>query len=326
MAEKTTIIPIASGKGGVGKSFLTANLSIAIAQLGYSTAVVDLDLGGSNLYTYLGIPNKYPSIGDYLKGKKVRFSDLLVRTKTSNLKYIPGDGRTPFMANIPYAQRQILLEELKRIPARYVLLDLGSGSTFNTLNFYGIAHKGIIVTTSEVPSIMNSLAFLRNFMFYIILKAVSHNKEALKMLTTAFRQPIKSEPLRVKSLLHKISDVDRNLAIKAHDLCRNYRPRIIINMGDSFDELKVLRKIDEVLKTRLSIEADYFGFIYYDDVVRRSVQNSKILFSHYPQCLASKSIKHIAGRITRIWDQPVENSMVRLFEDTKRKHALWKIY
>ncbi|MCJ7615718.1 MAG: P-loop NTPase [Desulfobacterales bacterium] len=325
MAEKTTIIPIASGKGGVGKSFLTANLSIAIAKLGYSTAVVDLDLGGSNLYTYLGIPNKHPGIGDYLKGKKVRFSDLLVRTKTSNLKYIPGDGRTPFMADIPYAQRQILLGELKRIPARYVLLDLGSGSTFNTLNFYGIAHKGIIVTTSEVPSIMNSLAFLRNFMFYIILKAVSHNKEALKMLTTAFRQPIKSEPLSVKSLLHKISSVDSDLAIKAHNLCSNYRPRIIVNMGDSFDELKVLRKIDEVLKTRLSIEADYFGFIYYDDVIRRSVQNSKILFLHYPQCLASKSIKNVAIRITKIWDQPVENSMVRLFEDTKRKHALWKI-
>ena len=326
MAIKTTIIPIASGKGGVGKSFLTANLSIAIAKLGYSTAVVDLDLGGSNLYTYLGMPNKYPGIGDYLKGKKVRFRDLLVRTETSNLKYIPGDGRTPFMAGISYAQRQILLGELKRIPARYVLLDLGSGSTFNTLNFYGIAHKGIIVTTSEVPSIMNFLAFLRNFMFYIIVKAVSHNKKVLKILITAFRQPIKSKPLSVKSLLNKISDIDSNLAIKAHDLCRNYRPRIIVNMGDSFDELKVLRRIDDVLKTRLSIEADYFGFIYYDDVVRRSVQNSKTLFSRYPDCIASKSIKHVARRITKIWDQPVEKSMVRLFEDTKRKQASWKIY
>lgn len=326
MAKKTTIIPIASGKGGVGKSFLTANLSIAIAQLGHSTAVVDLDLGGSNLYTYLGIPNKYPGIGDYLKGKKVRFNDLLVRTKTLNLKYIPGDGRTPFMADIPHAQRRILLEEIKRIPARYVLLDLGSGSTFNTLNFYGITHKGIILTTSEMPSIMNSLTFLRNFMFYIILKAVKHNKEVLKILITAFQQPIKSEPLSVKSLLHKISEVDKNLSIKAHDLCRKYRPRIIINMGDSFDELKILRKIDGILKKRLSIEADYFGFVYYDDVVRKSVKNSKMLFSHYPQCVASKSIKHIARRITKIWDQPVENSMVRLLKDTKKKHDLWKIY
>ena len=326
MAIKTTIIPIASGKGGVGKSFLTANLSAGIAELGYSTVVVDLDLGGSNLYTYLGIPNKHPGIGDYLKGKKLKFNDLLVSTGISNLKYIPGDGRTPFMANISYAQRMTLLRKIKQLPARYVLLDLGSGSTFNTLNFFGIAHKGIIVTTSEVPSIMNFLAFLRNFMFYIILNAASHNKEVLKMLITAFRQPIKSEPLTVKSLLNKISDVDSNLAIKAHDLCRNYRPRIIINMGDSADELKILRRIDDILKTRLSIEADYFGFIYYDDVVRRSVQNRETLFAHYPQCIASKSIKHVARRITKIWDQPVENSMVRLFEDTKRKQALWKAY
>lgn len=325
MAKETTIIPIASGKGGVGKSFLTANLSIAIAKLGFSTVVVDLDLGGSNLYTYLGIPNKHPGIGDYLKGKKARFNDLLVRTKILNLKYIPGDGRTPFMANTPYAQRMTLLRDLKQIPARYVFLDLGSGSTFNTLNFFGLAHKGIIVTTLEIPSIMNFFAFLKNFMFYIILKAVSHDKEVLKILITAFRQPINSEPSSVKSLLHKISDIDRNLAIKAHNLCRNYRPRIIVNMGDRFDELKKLRRIDDILKRRLSIEADYFGFIYYDDVVRRSVQNRETLFTRYPQSVASKSIKHVAGRITKIWDRPVENSMVRLFEDTKRKQALWKI-
>jgi len=325
MAEQTTIIPIASGKGGVGKSFLTANLSIAIAKLGFSTVVVDLDLGGSNLYTYLGMPNKHPGIGDYLKGKEVRFNDLLVRTKILNLKYIPGDGRTPFMANISYAQRMTLLRDLKQIPARYIFLDLGSGSTFNTLNFFGLAHKGIIVTTLEIPSIMNFLAFLKNFMFYIILKAVSHNKEVLKILITAFHQPIKSEPSSVKSLLDKISDIDRNLAIKAHNLCRNYRPRIIVNMGDRFDDLKILRRIDDILKRKLSIEADYFGFIYYDDVVRKSVQNRETLFTRYPQSIASKSIKHVAGRINRIWDQPVEKSMVRLFEDTKRKHALWKI-
>ena len=325
MAEQTTIIPIASGKGGVGKSFLTANLSIAIAKLGFSTVVVDLDLGGSNLYTYLGMPNKHPGIGDYLKGKEVRFNGLLVRTKILNLKYIPGDGRTPFMANISYAQRMTLLRDLKQIPARYIFLDLGSGSTFNTLNFFGLAHKGIIVTTLEIPSIMNFLAFLKNFMFYIILKAVSHNKEVLKILITAFHQPIKSEPSSVKSLLDKISDIDRNLAIKAHNLCRNYRPRIIVNMGDRFDDLKILRRIDDILKRKLSIEADYFGFIYYDDVVRKSVQNRETLFTRYPQSIASKSIKHVAGRINRIWDQPVEKSMVRLFEDTKRKHALWKI-
>ena len=50
-----TIIPIASGKGGVGKSFVAANLSIALAELGNQVIVADLDFGGSNLHTCLGI-------------------------------------------------------------------------------------------------------------------------------------------------------------------------------------------------------------------------------------------------------------------------------
>ena len=317
MAEKTTIIPIASGKGGVGKSLITANLSIALAKLGHSTVVVDLDLGGSNLYTYLGLPNRYPGIGDYLKGKKVKFNDLFVETGVSNLNYIPGDGRTPFMADIPNAQRQTLFRKLKQIPARYVLLDLGSGSTFNTLNFFGLAYKGIILTTSEAPSVTNFLAFLRNFMFYLILKSVRHNKEAVKLLSAALRQPIGSEPLSVKSLLHKVAGIDRDLAIKAHNACNNYRPRIIFNMGDSADELKILKKIDEILKKRLLIETDFFGFIYYDDIARRSVKNMEVLFTSYPQSIASKSINRIAERITRIWDKPIKDSLVQLVKDTR---------
>jgi len=54
MAEQTTIIPVAGGKGGVGKSFVTANLAVALAQAGKSVIAVDADLGNSNLHTLLG--------------------------------------------------------------------------------------------------------------------------------------------------------------------------------------------------------------------------------------------------------------------------------
>ncbi|NIQ98502.1 MAG: CpsD/CapB family tyrosine-protein kinase, partial [Desulfuromonadales bacterium] len=51
MSEDTVIIPVAGGKGGVGKSLLTANLAIALAQAGQKTIAVDLDMGGSNLHS-----------------------------------------------------------------------------------------------------------------------------------------------------------------------------------------------------------------------------------------------------------------------------------
>ena len=57
MDNKSVIIPVASGKGGVGKSIVTANLAVSLANSGYSTVAVDLDLGGSNLHSYLGLLN-----------------------------------------------------------------------------------------------------------------------------------------------------------------------------------------------------------------------------------------------------------------------------
>ena len=64
-----TIIPIASGKGGVGKSFVSSNLAMALAQLGHRVIAVDLDFGGANLHSFLGLPNRYPGIGDFLQAR-----------------------------------------------------------------------------------------------------------------------------------------------------------------------------------------------------------------------------------------------------------------
>ena len=117
MATQTTIIPVASGKGGVGKTCFVSNLGIALAEMGHSTVVVDLDLGGANLHLALGMPNEFPGIGDVLKVKKVPLNELAVSTSFPNLKFLAGDGRIPFMANITYSQKMQLISQLKGLNA-----------------------------------------------------------------------------------------------------------------------------------------------------------------------------------------------------------------
>ena len=81
------VIPIAGGKGGIGKSLFTANLSRALAAKGERCVAVDLDLGGSNLHTFLGFDNINPGIGDYLGRKGSRLEEFLVP--------VPGSSRVP---------------------------------------------------------------------------------------------------------------------------------------------------------------------------------------------------------------------------------------
>jgi len=164
MERKPVIIPIAGGKGGVGKTFIAANLAIALAEMGHATVAIDLDLGGSNLHSFLGLHNRFPGVGDFLKARSDELANMLVPTDVPNLQFIPGEGRTPFMANIPYAQKLRLVSRIKRIPARYVLMDLGAGTTFNTLDFFRMSPHGIVVTTPEYPSIISTLAFLKHFL------------------------------------------------------------------------------------------------------------------------------------------------------------------
>ncbi|MDM8525314.1 P-loop NTPase [Desulfococcaceae bacterium HSG8] len=323
METKRTIIPVASGKGGVGKSVFAANLSIALASLGHSTVAVDLDLGGSNLYTCLGLPNKYPGIGDFLKAGNIRFEELIVPTGIPNLKFLPGDGKTPFMANISYNQRITLLKELKNISARYVILDLGAGTVFNTLTFFGLAYKGMIVTSFETSSVMNFIMFLRNFIFRVISNVVRHNREALNILISAFQQPMGTGSLTVSYLLDKIADIDPKLANRVRETCNCYRPRIVFNMGDHPDELNVLEKLDNTIRQGLSIAADHFGFIFYDDMVRKAAKRKEILIRQYPDSIASQNIGHIARRVTRVWDRSLGSSGVHLIEDTQRHYEMW---
>ncbi len=323
--NKRTIIPIASGKGGVGKTIFAANLAIALAELGHATVVADLDLGGSNLYTCLRMPNKYPGIGDYLKAGDIAFGDLPVQTRFPNLKFLPGDGKTPFMANISYDQRLLLLKEIKSVSARYVILDLGAGTLFNTLNFFGLAYKGMIITTFETPSVMNFIMFLKNFIFRVISNVARHNPDILNLLIAAFQKPINSEALTVSHLVHRIAEIDPKLARQIQKTCGRYRPRIIFNMGDHPDELNMVEKLDHTLRQGLSVEADHFGFIFHDDAVRQSAKKREVLLSSYPQSIATQNIVRIAKRVTEIWDRPIENSRVRLMADTQKQYENLKL-
>jgi len=320
MASPTTIIPIASGKGGVGKTLLAANLAIALARAGHTTVAVDLDLGGSNLHTYLGIPNKHPGIGDFLKGKQLSFRSLALPTEIPNLSFVPGDGKTPFMANIPPEQRRLLIQEIMAIPARYVLLDLGAGSSFNTLNFFGITHRAMVVSTFETAAIMNFLTFLRNFMFRLLTSAFKKNPQVHDQLFNAFRQSGLGKPATVTSLLDMAARLDPGLADDTRQRLRSYRPRILFNMGENPDELQVCVSLHKSIQTHLGLDAEFFGFIRYDDTVRRAARSNGALLQEFPDCPAARCITALAARIIEHWDTGWSANPDSLRDDTRNSY------
>ena len=82
------IIAVGGGKGGVGKSFLSANLAACFGDLGFNVLLVDLDLGSANLHTYFGMPVPKRSWADAIVHQRCSFVDAIMTTPTPNTKLI----------------------------------------------------------------------------------------------------------------------------------------------------------------------------------------------------------------------------------------------
>ena len=303
-----TVIPVGGGKGGVGKTFITANLAVALAQAGHSTIAVDMDLGGSNLHSFLGLANRCPGIGDFLKARTGELDELLVPTPFAKLRFLAGDGRSPFMANITYAQKKRLLSRLERLPAEYILLDLGSGTSFNTLDFFGLSNRGLLITTPEYPSLMNTLSFLKLHLLRLIERRFSGNQYVRDLLQSRYKRPLEEQISSIQELRDELAALSSETGREVERICSQCRPRVVFNMGDHPDELLVARQVKNSLADILSIEADFFGFVFRDSAVRESLNSGVPLLAN-GNSIAGNEILKIAQRISKFWTRPVRDSL-----------------
>jgi flagellar biosynthesis protein FlhG len=186
------IVPVASGKGGVGKTLVAANLAIALAQANRRVILADLDLGGSNLHLVLGLNVGGPSIGTFLGKKKIDFSEAVHETGIPNLRFIPGDAEIPGLANLTASQKNMIVRRLSGLDADYLILDLGAGTSQNTLDFFLMSGQGIIVTTPTPTATVNAYLFLKNAAFRLLQRSANRKSPGALTSTASFGNAVPS--------------------------------------------------------------------------------------------------------------------------------------
>ncbi len=159
------ILSVAGGKGGVGKSIFSVALGTKLAMDGSSVALVDLDLGAANIHTYTGIIKKTRTIADFILKKVPSLEELLLETTQPNLKIVSGADFVPGMANPAHWMKLKIMRHVKALPADYVIIDLGAGVHFNTLDFFSMSDRGIVVTAPEPGAVMNAYSFIKSALF-----------------------------------------------------------------------------------------------------------------------------------------------------------------
>jgi flagellar biosynthesis protein FlhG len=112
---------VGGGKGGTGKSFFSSSIALCLAETGKRVIVVDADLGGANIHSFLGLKRPRVTLSDFFE-KKVPLSDLQVSTGFEDLALISGDLQSIESDSIKYTQKLKLFRHMRNLEADYVIM------------------------------------------------------------------------------------------------------------------------------------------------------------------------------------------------------------
>lgn len=287
---------IGGGKGGVGKSLVSANVAICLALMGHKVVAVDLDLGGANLHTCLGLPIPQVTLSDYVSRKVTDFKDLLVSTPISNLKIISGAQDELGMANLKHMHKTQIIRKLHELDADYILFDLGAGTAFNTIDFFITADKGILVVLPEPTSIENTYRFIKS-VFYRRLKMVDGVSEIEHMIDETMNAKITHGQLSPSELVKRITDINPEVGLRVKAEMSHFRPNLIINQVRSQADIDIGYSIQSICRKYFGIEMTFPGYLDYDQSVWQSVRKRKPLLIEFPNSRLVNNFDRIVNRL-----------------------------
>ncbi len=154
------VIAIASGKGGVGKTSVAANLSIAFAQQGKRVLAMDADLGLSNLNLCFGVSPAL-SLVDLVDGSAS--IDEVLCEAPEGVSLLPGCSGNYDLANLLVEERYDLFEAIDTLEDQFdvLLLDTGAGIGSNAVSFAAAASEVVMVVTPDPTSLADAYAFIK---------------------------------------------------------------------------------------------------------------------------------------------------------------------
>ncbi|MBU3126629.1 MinD/ParA family protein [Clostridium tagluense] len=163
--SKPRIITVTSGKGGVGKSNIVVNLSIALQKMGRKVMIFDADIGMGNDDIIMGCSSRYNVFDVISNGKEIE--DVVINGPFG-VKLLPGGSAIMKVEDLTEIQRNVFLNKLTALTGLdYIIMDTGAGVNKSVLGFIACCEDLIIVTTPEPTSLTDA---------YSLLKAVKHFK------------------------------------------------------------------------------------------------------------------------------------------------------
>ena len=298
------IIPIGGGKGGVGKTFIAASLGAFFARQGAKVVLVDLDLGASNLHTFLSIKNPQCGIDRYLSKEVSNLEHAAVPTPIENLYIISSLHCSFEIANLFYAQKQKIIQAIRKLTFDFILLDLGPGTNYNTLDFFLSSTNGVLIFTPDLPSIENTFRFIKAV--YLrrlkqIIKKNAFNKAVNQALADSSDATARTDDI-IKTVLQHAPEKEAFLKTKLSEQKFSF----IINFYQNNIDPALGSKIESVCNRHFYSTFEFLGTIRSNRRISESVLPKNPFVLQYPDAPASTDLKTIAHKLIETNKLPQE--------------------
>ncbi len=288
-SSEPLVIAFAGGKGGAGRSLLAANVGLLLSRLGRCVVVADLDPGGSNLHTYLGLEPLLPTPGSLLRQPG---PPLIEKLSGTNLSLCRPPRPMGTGADDPLRAEALQAALAQR--ADVVILDLGAQADPLTLDSYLAADAGIVVVLPEPVAVERSYAFLRAALYRRLMHGDDEPAVVARALLAADQVGQLDTPA---DLVAALNGVHPNAAAAIRARVMAFNPKILINKCRSRSDRDMAAGVVSAVGRRLGINAEDLGGVEYDDAAWEATRRRRPLLLEYPGSTLGADVERMARRL-----------------------------
>jgi flagellar biosynthesis protein FlhG len=297
---KKTIWAVGGGKGGTGKSFISISLALELASREGDVVAIDADLGGPNLHTFLGVKEAPLDLGDFVNNKVSHLKEIALPTPFRGLRLIKGTENFLFMANLNHYRKLKLIRQIKSLEAKRIIIDIGTGSSYNTIDFFVVSNPGILVVNPEPTSIENTYYFIKSCIYRILKLYMDYYK--IEEFKKKLAEQVGNNSQSLYSFFNALLSHNKSQAHLLYKALKSFKPCLILNKATSEKDLILGQSIAHVVQKYLLVDLNFLGIVPFDERVPQSIQNFTPLLNQYPDSPFSQAIKSTADKLVNNLD------------------------
>ena len=288
-----TLISVASGKGGVGKSIVSVNVALALAKAGRKVLLADLDVGGADAHIMFGELNPPVTLTDFLNKRIDRLDEVAIPVAFHpNLRLIAGTGETLATANMAYARKKRLMKHFRDLDADVVILDIGAGTHYHALDFFLMADIHLTVATPEPTSVLDLYRFIKLAAIRRVLACFLARSPLSEVLSNR-------DFTSVEEVMEVAGATDAEGRDVAAAALRSFRPGLIINRTSGRSQVNVLY-LRKILQDYVGGDLLMLGEIPEDPAVSQAVRRFLPVIEFAPQSLAAKGLLAVSAAVQQL--------------------------